>query len=132
MSNITLTKLESIIQKAVDEAVAKRFPQEAKPSANAELLNFVTKPKKNASKKRKAKAKKFEPTRIDMPEGWETAMIEVEVPDTSKDAKEGATCIEVRTGNEHRRLSYLEARAKGKSYGVANRVGLNAVKQALA
>ena len=53
MSNITLTKLESIIQKAVDEAVAKRFPQEAKPSANAELLNFVTKDKTSEKSERK-------------------------------------------------------------------------------
>ena len=58
MSNITLTKLESIIQKAVDQAVAKRFPQEAKGSANAELLNFIT---KKPSKKAKAKAKKATP-----------------------------------------------------------------------
>ena len=128
MSNITLSKLEELIEKAVDNALAKR----QKRSANAELLNFVQvpKPRKNASKKRKAK--KVEPTRIDMPEGWETAMIEVEVPDTSENAKEGATCIEVRTGIEHRKLNYLEARAKGKSYGVANRAGLNAVKEALA
>ena len=132
MSNITLNKLEELLTPIVEKAVSEAMAKRQKPSANAELLNFVTKPKKNASKKRKAKAKKFEPTRIDMPEGWETAMIEVEVPDTSKDAKEGATCIEVRTGIEHRKLNYLEARAEGKSYGVANRAGLNAVKEALA
>ena len=108
MSNITLTKLESIIQKAVDEAVAKRFPQEAKPSANAELLNFVTKPKKNASKKRKAK--KVEPTRIELPEGWQNV--------------EGMKDL--------RRKHYKQARAEGLGYKQANEAGLNAVRKALA
>ena len=122
--------ITSTVKVAVSEAMAEL---RAELSANEELLNYVElldKPKSNASKKRKAK--KVEPTRIDMPEGWETAKIQVEVPDTSEDAEEGATCIEVRTGIEHRKLNYLEARAKGKSYGVANRAGLNAVKQALA
>ena len=41
MSNITLSKLEELIEKAVDNALAKQIP--AKRSANAELLNFVTK-----------------------------------------------------------------------------------------
>ena len=126
--------ITSTVKIAVSEAMAEAKAElRAELSPNEELLNYVElldKPKSNASKKRKAK--KVEPTRIDMPEGWETAKIQVEVPDTSEDAEEGATCIEVRTGNEHRRLSYLEARAKGKSYGVANRAGLNAVAKALA
>ena len=126
--------IKSTMTSVVSEAMAEMKAElKAELSPNEELLNYVEildKPKKNASKKRKAK--KVEPTRIDMPEGWETAKIQVEVPDTSEDAEEGATCIEVRTGNEHRRLSYLEARAKGKSYGVANRAGLNAVAKALA
>ena len=126
--------IKSTMTSVVSEAMAEMKAElKAELSPNEELLNYVElldKPKSNASKKRKAK--KVEPTRIDMPEGWETAKIQVEVPDTSEDAEEGATCIEVRTGNEHRRLSYLEARAKGKSYGVANRAGLNAVAKALA
>ena len=126
--------IKSTMTSVVSEAMAEMKAElKAELSPNEELLNYVElldKPKSNASKKRKAK--KVEPTRIDMPEGWETAKIQDEVPDTSEDAEEGATCIEVRTGNEHRRLSYLEARAKGKSYGVANRAGLNAVAKALA
>ena len=128
--------IKSTMTSVVSEAMAEmkaELKAELQAEAEGELLNYVElldKPKSNASKKRKAK--KVEPTRIDMPEGWETAKIQVEVPDTSEDAEEGATCIEVRTGNEHRRLSYLEARAKGKSYGVANRAGLNAVAKALA
>ena len=126
--------IKSTMTSVVSEAMAEMKAElKAELSPNEELLNYVElldKPKSNASKKRKAK--KVEPTRIDMPEGWETAKIQVEVPDTSEDAEEGATCIEVRTGNEHRRLSYLEARAKGKSYGVANRAGLKAVAKALA
>ncbi len=106
MSNITLNKLEELIEKAVDNALAKR----QKPSANAELLNFVTKPKKNASSKRKAKAKKFEPTRIELPEGWQNV-------DGMKDL---------------RRKHYKAARDEGLSYKQANEAGLNAVKQALA
>ena len=126
--------IKSTMTSVVSEAMAEMKAElKAELSPNEELLNYVElldKPKSNASKKRKAK--KVEPTRIDMPEGWETAKIQVEVPDTSEDAEEGATCIEVRTGNEHRRLSYLEARAKGKSYGVANRAGLIAGAKALA
>ncbi len=45
MSNITLSKLEELltplVQKAVDNALAKQIP--TKRSANAELLKFVTK-----------------------------------------------------------------------------------------
>ena len=104
MSNITLNKLEELIEKAVDNALAKR----QKPSANAELLNFVTKPKKNASKKRKAK--KVEPTRIELLEGWQNV-------DGMKDL---------------RREHYKAARAEGLSYKQANEAGLNAVRKALA
>ena len=104
MSNITLNKLEELIEKAVDNALAKR----QKPSANAELLNFVTKPKKNASKKRKAK--KVEPTRIELPEGWQNV--------------EGMKDL--------RRKHYKQARAEGLGYKQANEAGLNAVRKALA
>ena len=51
MSNITLSKLEELIEKAVDNALAKRVP--TKRSANAELLNFVTKGKTSEKSERK-------------------------------------------------------------------------------
>ena len=55
MSNITLSKLEELltplVQKAVSEAMAKQIP--AKRSANAELLNFLTKDKTSEKSERK-------------------------------------------------------------------------------
>ena len=51
MSNITLSKLEELIEKAVDNALAKRVT--TKRSANAELLKFVTKDETSEKSERK-------------------------------------------------------------------------------
>ena len=91
------------------------------------------KPKGKAKPKAKVKAKPVvKRTQIKLPEGWEDAEIEVEVPDEAEDAVEGATITELRSGRDHRRISYNEARAEGLSYKASNEAGLNAVRKALA
>ena len=117
---VTEAQLDKIIEKATklaSERTIMAFLSEAD----------APKPKAKAKVKRVVKR-----TQIKLPEGWENAEIEVEVPDEAEDAEKGATITELRSGRDHRRISYNEARAEGLDYKASNEAGLNAVVQALA
>ena len=121
-------QLDKIIEKATKLASERTIMA---------FLSEADAPKPEAKPKAKAKAKAkvkrvVKRTQIKLPEGWENAEIEVEVPDEAEDAEKGATITELRSGRDHRRISYNEARAEGLDYKASNEAGLHAVVQALA
>ena len=116
--------------------LAKIIEKATKLASERTIMAFLSEadaPKPKAKAKAKAKVKRVvKRTQIKLPEGWENAEIEVEVPDEAEDAEKGATITELRSGRDHRRISYNEARAEGLDYKASNEAGLNAVVQALA
>jgi len=121
---VTEAQLDKIIEKATKLASERTIMA---------FLSEADAPKPKAKAKAKAKVKRVvKRTQIKLPEGWENAEIEVEVPDEAEDAEKGATITELRSGRDHRRISYNEARAEGLDYKASNEAGLNAVVQALA